>query len=142
MSAQNEVAVGLYTKLTGNSALTALLASGTAGVYEGHAPQDASLPYVVFNTQSPSVPRYVGNSGTAWEDGVYQVQGVTEGWSRSSAGTIASKIDLALNAQTLTVTGFTNVHLHRIQDVDYPEVLEGKRFNHRGGLYRIRVAPA
>lgn len=140
-SPMNAVGKALFTKLAGASSLTALLAAGTAGVFENVAPQNEDVPYVVFNAQSPSTPLYAFGSATVkLEDAIYQVKGITEGHSAAAAGTIADKINDALNGATLTITGYTSLQIGRIQDIDYPEVVQGgKRFNHRGALYRVRA---
>ncbi len=138
----NPVAAAIYTKLTGATALTSLLTGGTASpsVYEILAPEGNDPPYVVFNAQSPSVPRYT-LTGVAFENTVYQVKGVTVDHSAAAAGTIAQQIDAALNDQTLTVTGYTHLLCRRIADIDYPELVAGQRYQHRGGLYRVWVDP-
>lgn len=137
---QNPIAVGIYNKLTGAAALTALLANGTASVFEHNAPEGEDPPYVVFNAQSPSVPAYTFG-GVAFENTIYQVKGITESHSAAAAGTIADKIDDALTDQALTITGYTHLYCRREQDVDYTELAAGKRFVHRGGLYRVIADP-
>ena len=138
----NPIAAAIYTNLTGASALTTLLNAGTAGVFETLAPEGEDPPYVVYNAQSPSTPVYAFGTAVKWEDAIYQVQAVTEGHTAAAAGTIADKIDDALNGATLTITGYTAMYVARIQTVDYPELAAGgKRFNHRGGLYRILARP-
>ena len=141
-SPMNAVGKALFTKLTGASSLTSLLSAGTAGVFENVAQQNEDVPYVVFNAQSPSTPLYAfGNAATVKiEDIIYQVKGITEGHSTAAGGTIADKINDALNGATLTVSGYTCFQVSRLQDIDYPEVVQGgKRFNHRGALYRVRA---
>lgn len=136
----NAVATGLFTKLTGSTALTTLLTLGTAGVFQDLAPEGAVPPYVVFNAQSPSTPQHTFGA-VAFENTVYQVQGVTQGPSKAAGGTIADKIDLALHDQAVTVTGYTLLKCRRLQDVDYTEVVSGVRYSHRGGLYRLWADP-
>ena len=137
----NPIGKALFTKLTGTSALTGLLAAGTAGVFEDVVSQNENPPYVVFNAQAPSTPLYAFGSATVkLEDVIYQVKAVAEGHSGAAAGTIADKIDDALNGATLTITGYTSVQIVRLQNISYPEIAAGgKRFNHRGALYRVRA---
>ena len=139
----NALGVAIFTKLTGASALTALLTGGTAGVFESVAPEGEDPPYVVFNVQSPSTPAYTfGAASVKYEDAIFQVKAITEAHSAASAGTIADKIDDALNGATLTITGYTQLLCARVQNIDYPELAAGgKRFNHRGGLYRVMARP-
>ena len=137
----NPIGKALFTKLTGASALTSLLSAGTAGVFEDIAPQNEAPLYVVFNAQAPSTPTYAFGSATVkFEDAIYQVKAVGEGHSAAAAGTAADKIDDALNGATLTITGYTSVQGVRLQNIAYPEIAAGgKRFNHRGALYRVRA---
>ena len=136
-TSMNPVAVALFNKLTGSAALTALLSAGTASVFENEAPENADLPYVVFNAQSPSVP-IQSYGGVKFENAVYQVKGITQGPSAAAAGTIADKIDVALADQALTISGYTHHYCRRMQNIDYPERgPAGIRYNHRGGLYRV-----
>src|SRR3990167_2911145 len=136
-TSMNPVAVGLYNKLTGTSALTSLLAAGPVGVYEDVAPANADCPYVVFNAQSPSVPVYA-HSGVKFENAIYQVRGVTNTNSAASAGTIADAIDDALADASLTVSGYTHHYLRRVQNISFPEVGPGgTQYRHRGALYRV-----
>ena len=137
-TSMNAVAVGLFNKLTGNSALTTLLANGTASVFEMIAPEGEDPPYVVFQAQAPSTPEHTF-AGVAMERALYTIKAVTESHSAAGAGTIADKIDDAIVDQALTVTGYTHLETRRYQNVDYVEVVDGKRFNHRGATYRVRV---
>lgn len=137
----NAADTAVYTKLTGASALTSLLA-GTAHVYKDLAPEGTDPPYVVFQTQSPSVPQHTFG-GVAFENALYTVRGVTAGPSAAAAGTIAVQIDAALADQALTISGHTHLVCRRVQDVDYPELAAGgQRYVHRGATYRIVADPA
>ena len=131
---QSPLDAALYTKLTGGTALTSLLASATA-VFNWLGPENTDPPYVVFNSQS-DVPVYT-LSGVAYENTIYTVKGVTLGPSAAAAGAIATQIDLALNDQTLTISGYTQMYMRREQAIDYPEVVAGQRYHHRGAMYRI-----
>ena len=135
----NQLEVGLFTKLTGAGGLTALLA-GTASVYGYLAPLNENGPYVVFNKQA-GVPEYTFG-GTAVENLVYQVRGVTAGPNMGAAGSIAKQIDVALNDQALTVSGYTHLYCRREGDIAYVETDPGgQRWNHSGALYRIVLDP-
>lgn len=142
MSGQNEMSVAVYNALTGSTALTTLLAGGTASqsVFQDLAPEGATAPYVVYQTQSPSMPQYVF-SRVAYENTIYAVRGVTQGPSKAAGGTIAAKIDAALNDATLTVSGYTFLKCRRLQDIDYGEIVAGVRVSHIGGAYRVWAQP-
>lgn len=132
----------LYTRLTSGTALGALLAAGTAGIYHRLAPEGQDPPYVVFAKQSRIPERTIGGGGVAYEDAIYLVKGVAESPSALVAGSIAAAIDTLLDNHALTVTGYTTLTCHRDQDVDYVESGPGGQvIQHRGALYRIQVDP-
>ena len=136
----NAMRSGIFDKLTGASALTTLLSAGTAGVFAYLAPENEDPPYVVFSPQSPPLPqRRLGGGSVAWEDALWLVKAVAEGHSAAEAGTSSKQIDVALDLATLTVSGYTTMSCAREQAVSYPEFEAGKRFNHEGALYRVRL---
>lgn len=138
----NQLETGLYTKLTGASSLTSLLAAGTASVFHRHADENANPPYVVFSKQSRVPARVVGGGAVAWEDALYLVKAVVESPSALLAGSIATRIDETLDQASLTVTGHTHLACHRDSDVDYEEQGPGGQIiQHRGALYRIQLQP-
>jgi hypothetical protein len=134
----NALETGLYSALTGGTALAALLA-GSASVYNVLAPQGAALPYVVFNWMTETPSHTFG--GVALEDFQYQVKGVTEGPSMKRAGEIRDAIDNLLDDGIISVSGYGTRYIRRISGVSYAETVDGQRFNHRGGIYRIMLDP-
>jgi hypothetical protein len=134
----NAFETAVYNKLAGASGLVTVL-GGTA-IYSRLAPQNADPPYVVFQVQSPSVPRWT-MGGTAYENLLYTVRAVTEGPTLAQAGSIDHQINLALNDQSLTISGYTHMVCRRESGVDYTEIVDGKRLNHLGGIYRIQADP-
>lgn len=134
---QNALDRAIRNQLIGAPALVALLFSASS-VYHFFAPQGTEFPYVVFNTQTPSTPVRT-LSRVAYENIVYQVQGVTKDPSAAGCGDIATQIDAAMSAAPLTVAGFQHMRCTRESDVDYVEVVDGVRYNHRGALYRVQV---
>lgn len=138
----NPIDVGVYNALIASTTLTALTSGGTASpsVFQWLAPEGQEPPYVVYFPQSPSVPRKT-MGGTIFEDALYTVKGVTKGPSASAAGTIAAAIENALVPGSLSYTGYTHVRCEREQTVDFPEVSDGVRYHHRGGVYRVQARP-
>jgi len=128
----------VHDRLAGHAALITLL-GGTA-IFEAMAPQGADFPVVIFNVQVGSVPVRTLNR-IAYENMVYLVKGVTVGPSAAGCGTVAKEIETALTAAPLSVTGYGHMLCHREQSVDFPEVIDGVRYNHRGGLYRLQATP-
>jgi len=143
VSFQNDCDTALYTALSASTAVTSLLSGGTASpqVWRAVAPQGTTTPYVVFAAQSPSIPRRV-LSGVAYESALYTVKAVVQSNSASLAGTIASRIDTALDGPTLTFAGHAHMRCSRVQDIDYPEIApDGSVYQHRGAIYRIDADP-
>lgn len=138
----NAVDRALYAALSGSTALTSLLAGGTAdpSVFQFLAPEGADPPYVIYAEQA-GTPAHVF-TGVAFENEVYLVKAVTLGPSAALAGTIATTIDQVLADQPLTVSGYANRYLRRVSNVDYPEVTSGQRYHHRGATYRVLSFPA
>jgi hypothetical protein len=130
----NQLRAALYERLRTTSNLGSLL-SGTAAIYDTLAPQETDPPYVVFQQQSSVDARTMG--GRAWESALYAVKGVTAEHSAAAAGSIAARIDQAIEGLPLTVTGATNLYLRRESKLSYSEVTRGEVFRHEGGIYRV-----
>lgn len=138
----NALDAAIYGALSAGTALTSLLAGGTASpsVFQHLAPENQDPPYVVFNKQA-NTPRFTF-SGLAFENAVYQVKAVTLGPSAQLAGTIAEAIDDLLTDVPVSVTGHKLMYLRRMEDIDYPEPGPGgQRYHHRGALFRVMVDP-
>jgi hypothetical protein len=123
----------LYSKLTGGTALTALLA-GTTSVYNKQPPDGAALPYVVYNNQGGGPEN---QNPSAMTNNVIFVRA----WAASDAAAraIDAQCDALLSGKTLTVAGATNFWTAREQDLDTIENLpSGEKRYMAGGLYRIR----
>ena len=134
----NALETGLFSALAGGTALTTLL-GGTA-IYNTLAPQGSEPPYVVFNQQAES-PVWTLD-GVAYEDFLYQVQAVTVGGSMKEAGQSEAAVDDVLSDGTVTVVGYGTMYVRRQEGVSYAETVDGRRFNHRGAIYRLMVAPS
>ena len=129
----NSVATGLYGALAAGTALISTL-GGTA-IYNGIAPRDAALPYVVFSLASGLEENL---TPTESQRLVYLVKGVAT--TLLQAGTIADQVYALLHNQTLTVGGATNFWTARESILAYTEVEPtGATVGHAGGEYLIRI---
>ena len=129
----NSVAAGLYGALAAGTALINML-GGTA-IYNGIAPRDAVLPYVVFSLASGIEENLTPTDSQRL---VYLVKGVAA--SLLQAGTIADQIHVLLHNKTLTVNGSTNFWTGRESILAYTEVEPtGVTVGHAGGEYLIRI---
>lgn len=135
MSAQNALNAAVYSKLSGGTALTALLAT-TSSVYYLQAPDGAALDYVVFS--------YQGGGDENWTSHrTKNLMLFARGYSKTGpaqAGSIDAQIDALLHGTTLTVSGWTNFWTAREEDVSLVETdPAGKHIWMSGGMYRVRA---
>lgn len=130
----NVTETALYGTLTGGTALTNLLAAGTAGVYGYQAPQGSTYPLVEFGLASGED---VSTTPHREDSEIYLVKGVST-VSMQQAGAIEAQIDALLHRQTLTVTGYTNILTKRETQVRYVETADdGRQYWHAGAHYRV-----
>jgi hypothetical protein len=136
MSAFNALGAAIYSKLSGGTALTALLSGGTASIYNVEAPFEASYDYVIFNVQGGVESN---DSGHRVKDITLQVRAYSTALNR--AGTIDLRCDTLLHGGTLNITGWTCVFGPvRAQDIEIVEYDEAHRpIYTRGGLYDIKI---
>ncbi len=135
MSAMNALNAAIYSRLTGGSGLTNLLASSTS-VYYQQAPDDAAFNYVVFSLQGGGDENLTPNRT---KNLIVFVRGYSQ-TSPAKAGQIDAAIDTLLNGLALTVSGWTNFWLQREDDLAMTETDQaGKKTHMAGALYRIRL---
>lgn len=126
----------VYSRLTGGAALTALLASATA-VYYAAAPDDAVLPYVVFNWQAG--PGETNDSPHRNPNGLLYVRGYAD--RASLAGSIDAAVDGLLHMAPLTVSGYSNFWIARETPISDYEIDDAQvKTWSAGALYRARFS--
>jgi len=124
----------LYTHLTGGTALTALLADGTAGVYYGMADQGATLPYVTFRISSDTtVVEHPGETRTFIAD----IKGIDG--DPHTADQIGDAIDARMKTDIGAVSGFGLFRQERDTGIEYQEVEAQNTYWHDGGRFSITV---
>lgn len=134
MSVFNVLNAGLMTKLGGDATLVNLL-GGTA-IYYLHAPDDADLPYVVWNYQAFGDENLSANRT---KNGLVFVRGYNQ-TGPALAGTIDARIDSLLHLKPLTVTGWSNFWIAREQDLSNIEIDSANvKTWMAGGMYRVRL---
>jgi hypothetical protein len=135
VSAFNALGAAIYTKLSGGTALTALLSGGTASIYSVIAPYEADYDYVIFNVQQ----------GNEANDTSHRVKDITlqvraHSTQLAKAGTIDAACDALLHGQALTVTGWKTLRAVRSVDIELIEYDEANRpIFTRGGLYDLKI---
>ena len=134
----NEVETGLFTLLTGGTALTALLTDGTAGVYAYIAHRGASGNYVVYNLVGGGAEATFPNQ---FDTLVYSIKGISH-YSMGSAGAIDAQLRALIHDQetTISVADHGVWWSEREDPFRYIEVTpEGDDVFHAGANYRIRL---
>jgi hypothetical protein len=133
----NAIQAGIYTRLTGYSALTTAL--GGSKVYD-HVPQGTAAPYVVLGDDT-SVP-YDTKSSNGWQCTLTLHVWDYEKAGRKSIKTLMAHIYDALHKQesNVTVTGFTLVALLcEFQDSFQESGVEGAGDHYYHGVMRFRA---
>lgn len=134
MSANLAIAQGIYNKLTGGTALTALLA-GTTSVYWMQAPNNATLPYVVFSVQGGGARN---DNPHDTRDVVYTV--MTYAQKPGRAGSVDLQVANLLHRGTLSVSGYSFLTIRRETEIELPEEApNGSTVYAVGAMYRIML---
>lgn len=135
MSVLNALNTAIYSTLTGGTALTALLNSGTASIFYQQASDHATLPYVVWSHPAG------GPTNDYPHDSRSQLVFI-RGYSTTPAlaGTIDAQISALLHRGTLSVSGYTNWWLARETDLTLIEnAPDGTKVYMAGAYYRINL---
>lgn len=133
MNALNQA---LFSRLASTSAITSLLAEGSASIYHLQAKNNATLPYIVFSQQGGGDENETANRTKNLLKFVRAYSGV----SALQAGSIDAQIDTALHLVPLTVSGWTDFWLAREEDLETVETEpNGQKKYMQGGFYRLRL---
>jgi hypothetical protein len=128
----------IYQRLQTTGGITSLL-SGTTAIYHMQAPEDATLPYVVF-----SWPSELDENATPHrtKNNIIFIRAYASGGNGAlTAGSIDDQVDTAIHLVPLTVSGWTNIWLAREQGLETVETLpNGENIFMRGANYRVRLA--
>lgn len=118
-----------------------LLAAMTNGVYQDEAPPKSTRFVIVSLVDETDVQKFGGRSH---EDTFYLVKAVARSqYGGAPVGDVkaaAARIDALLDAQVLTVSGYSHMVMQREDRVRFTEVDEidtDIRWHHRGGHYRV-----
>ena len=133
MSAFNALNTGIYTTLSGGTALTGAL-GGTA-IYYQQAPEAAALPYVVWSYQG-------GGDDNITPSRMKSLLVYVRGYAATpaQAGTIDAYCDALLHGKKITVTGWNNFWTAREEDIAIVEnPPDAARIYSAGGIYRVRL---
>ncbi len=123
----------MYTRLGTTTAITNLLAAGSASIFNMQAHESAAYPYTVFSIQGGGD---VNDTQRRLKNLVLFVR--SYGTTIQQVGSIDAQIDTALHLNPFTnVSGYTNIWLAREQDLETVEnPPTGSQIFMNGGLYR------
>jgi len=134
----SDVDAALVAKLGADSALLALMPNG---VYVDEAPPGMTRFVIVSLVDEHDEAEF---GRRAIEDALYLVKAVALSTAGANIRAAAARIDALLEDGALTVAGYTHMTMHRVERVRVTEVddLDATlRWQHRGGRYRVMVAP-
>ena len=131
----NLLNAAIYSKLSGTAGITSLLA-GTTSIYSLQAPDNAAMPYIVYNIQGGGDENFDAHRTKNIVMFIRAYSKVSE----AQAGSIDAQIDTALHKGTISVTGWSNFWTAREEDVTAVDNLpSGQKIWMSGGMYRIRI---
>lgn len=135
----------LIAKLGADAALLALMPNG---VYRAESPQGSTRFVIV--SQASAVNEYELGGRLAFIDALYLIEARALSTSGGDVHGAAVRIDALLNPQppaapaTLSVSGWTLVDLRceePVETIEIDVVDPSLRWNRRGGMYRVQMAP-
>lgn len=130
----------LFATLSASADLAALVGGR---IYDSLAPQDASLPYVVYNFVAGDAVAASGGAGRILDDSYWVVQGISESGSYTEADSIAKACDGAISGASGTATiGSSTYTVQGVlggEPVRYVESSQGRRICHSGRRYRVLI---
>lgn len=106
-----DVQAGVFTRLTGVSAVTSLLAGGAAGVLD-HVPEGTAFPYIVIGEASSQPLDSQGSSGN---DVTVAIHTYSRGIGMKEVKNIMSAVDDALHDISFTVPNQILVLCQRLE---------------------------
>lgn len=128
---------GIYGVLVANSALTALLSSGSA-IYFHQAPANTPKPYVVYIHAGGGDDHL---TPTESGDAMYYIKGIAATPTR--AGQIAAALRTALHEKETSFSLTSPWVMYRSQAdsiLAYAETTDGVQAWHMGNAYRFRLS--
>lgn len=127
---------GIYNQLAAGTALTTLIGGTvTPRIYNKLAPDDATLPYVLFSQQAGG-PMNINPSELTENIIFIRAYSSTD----ASARQVFDAVDGLMHKATLTISGYTNIWCARDTDLDNVENSpSGEKYYMCGGLYRIQT---
>jgi hypothetical protein len=142
MADSNAIDAAIVARLASDAALTALLPDGVwVDVAEQGKKRFARVTLLsAFDSGQMGAP----GARRATEEVIYAVTAVTFGTSSTPAKQAAARIDVLLEDVELAIDGYAHLsteRIERIRETEEDELDATIRWQHRGGRYRLLVAP-
>jgi hypothetical protein len=132
----DDTSAALFTRMSAGTALTALL-PGTASIYDTQAPDNATLPFVVFS-HTDGGPENLDANNLEINLWYIRVYGST---SAKNTTEVFEQVDNLLNRVNITITGYNTLWCAREQNIKGIEITpDGSKIWNAGAIYRIRTA--
>ena len=124
----------IYNTLKAGTALTTEL--GGTFVYADQAPDNASLPYIVFNHQGGG-PENI-SPGNLQND-LWQIRGFAS--TRAQANRIDGDVTDLVHRVNISISGYTTVWCVKETNISLVEnPPDGAKIYSAGGFYRVRIS--
>jgi len=137
MPDSSAIDAAILAKLVNDATLASLLPDG---VWMDEASQGSTRFVIVSLVQEFDQGVF---GGRAIEDAVYLVKAVEKSASGVNIKAAAARIDVLLEDQSLSATGYTwmsTVREERVRFTEVDEIDPSIRWQHRGGRYRIQFS--
>lgn len=138
MNEERAVATFLVAALDASDAVAALAGER---IYEGQAPEGVEYPLIVFRLQGGSDTNALGSDVRTLVRLQYLVKAICAGDDYSPADAVMAAVDAALcgarGPVTVADVTYQVQTICREHPVRYLEYVDGVRYNHVGGLYRV-----
>ncbi len=135
--------VALYNKLN----VSGVTSAGATAVYYQHAPENAVIPYVVFDRVAPgTVKRPVLGTGLIIEDDLWQIKAVVDEDSSSTKEPVELAQDILEACETaigtsLTLSVNTVEDIKRVSDIPgFTQLVNDRWIYHEGYNLRIQTS--
>src|SRR5574341_912799 len=127
----DKTSASLYTTLQAGTALTARLA-GTTSIYDAQAPDNATLPFVVFSHMGGGPDNI---APVNLENNLWQVRAFSA-TSAKDAAEIFEQADTLINKKAISITGYNVFWCNRETNIKLVENLpNGQKVWSAGGVY-------
>ena len=133
-----DTCAALFTTLAAGTGLTALLAAGSASIYDTAPSENAAFPYVLYN-HSGGGPESI--TSASLENNLWFVRAYSSADTPASAGSIFAQIDALLDRKSLTIGSRKTLYCWRETNVKARQLEPTARpVWVAGAYYRLRTS--